>query len=323
MNKEQSSKIEALLQKYKAGNCTPEEEARVEIWLQNLNSPKLSAGSERRSLRNVREQVLSQIQPNYQAKTVQLYRYLKIAAVLLLVPMALFFYTKLHNAAPKSELVFTTLRGEQKTLVLPDSSVVVLNASSRLTINRDFNKNKRIVTLSGEGYFQIKHDVTKPFLVTTGHIQTQVLGTEFNVHAYPNEDNYKIAVASGCVSVSENTGTPRAAVLGKMLTRNLMLTYNQKTHQHFIENADADKLSGWQHGAIYFEDASIAEIANTLSRQYNTDIQLNGATGRNCKYTIGFNHQPLDKTLRVLSELTGFTYQYASGKIIIHSQNCR
>jgi transmembrane sensor len=323
MNKEESAKIEALLQKYKTGECTPEEETRIELWLEELNGPKLNVAEKRRSLRNIRKQVLNQTQSKNEAKTIHIYQYLKIAAVLLLVPMALLFYNRVRNSASQTELVFTTLRGEQKTLMLPDSSVVVLNASSSLTINRDFNKKKRIVTLSGEGYFNIKHDVTKPFLVNTGHIQTQVLGTQFNVHAYPNEDDYKIAVTSGCVSVSENSGTPQTKVLGKMLTRNLMITYNQKNRQHFIENADADKLSGWQHGAIYFEDASITEIANTLARQYNTDVQLTGTTGRNCKYTIGFNHQPLDKTLRVLSELTGFSYRYASGKIIIHSQNCR
>ena len=323
MNKEQSAKIEALLQKYKAGICTPEEEARVELWLEKLNSPKLTLVTERRSLQNMRKQVLSQTQLRQQAKTIHLYKYLKIAAVLLLIPAALLFYSRLHNPASQTELVFTTLRGEQKTLVLPDSSIVVLNAASRLTLNSDFNKKKRIVTLSGEGYFQIKHNATKPFLVNTGHIQTQVLGTEFNVHAYPNEDNYKIAVASGCVSVSEKNDSQQSTVLGKMLTRNLMLTYNQKTRQHIIENADADKLSGWQHGSMFFEGASIAEIANTISRQYNTDVQLIGTTGRNCKYTIGFNRQPLNQTLRVLSELTGFTYRYAAGKIIIQSQNCR
>ncbi len=114
MNKEQSAKIEALLQKYKTGNCTPEEEARVELWLQHLDNnskPELSISAERLSLRRVRKRVLNQTKPHLETKTIYLYRYLKIAAVLLLVPAALFFYSRLNNQAAQIELVFTTLRG--------------------------------------------------------------------------------------------------------------------------------------------------------------------------------------------------------------------
>jgi ferric-dicitrate binding protein FerR (iron transport regulator) len=111
--------------------------------------------------------------------------------------------------------------------------------------------------------------------------------------------------------------------MGKVLTRNLMLVYNRQAHEHYIKTADADKLSAWQNGGLYFDEATIPEISSTLSRMYNIDVQLQDKPGRNCKYTIGFNSQPLDKVLRVLSQLTGITYQYTNHKIFIQSQNCR
>lgn len=325
MNKNSSATIKLLLQKYKAGQCSPEEEARVEAWLQQLgNEDQINVTdiSEQRVLRRIRQQVLNDIKPVTTPLRSNLYQYIKIAAVLLLLPTAILLYSKYSKPNQSALQQYSTSRGERKTLILPDSTTVVLNSSSVLTISNEFGKTIRAVTLTGEGYFHVKHDASKPFIVTTGKLQTRVLGTQFNIHAYTNDDDYKIAVVGGRVRVSESSSPQHIVALGKVLTRNLMLTYSQKTHKHMITTVNADKLSAWQHGELYFEEASISEIAQTLSRTYNINVQLADKPAHNYKYTIGFNKQPIEKVLRVLGELTGITYQLTPGQVIINSKNC-
>lgn len=326
MNTKESAEIKALLQKYQQDECTPDEKARVETWLEKLNNPALSdvsPSAEERILNRTRKRVFKGITSRSAGRKIYVLQYLKVAALLLLVPGGFLLYSKLKQPAPQALLQYSTARGERKVLILPDSTVVTLNSSSILTLSADFGEKKRIVKLTGEGFFHVKHDVAKPFIVATGNIQTQVLGTQFNVHAYNNESEYKIAVVSGMVSVGEKKTADKVVTMGKVLTRNLMLVYNLKAHRHYIKTADADKLSSWQNGQLYFDEATIPEIASTLSRMYNVDVQLQDKPGRNCKYTIGFNSQPLNKVLPVLSQLTGITYQYTNYKIFIQSKNCR
>lgn len=326
MNKEESAEIKALLQKYQRNECTFDECARVEAWLEKLGEPSLTEiipSAEDRILNRIRKRVLKEIPTRSARRKVYVLQYLKVAALLLLVPTGFLLYSKWKQPAPQASQQYFTARGERKVLILPDSTIVTLNSSSVLTLNADFGGKKRIVKLIGEGFFQVKHDGAKPFIVTTGNIQTQVLGTQFNVHAYNSESEYKIAVVSGMVSVGEKRAANTVIAMGKMLTRNLMLVYNREAHGHYIKTTDADKLSAWQNGELYFDEATIPEIASTLSRMYNIDVQLQDKPGRNCKYTIGFNRQPLNKVLPVLSQLTGITYQYTNHKIFIQSQNCR
>lgn len=325
MNTNKSATIKLLLQKYKAGQCTPDEQARVEAWLQRLgdeSQTNVTDIQEQRVLRRIRKEVLSNIKPSAKPVRLGLMQYIKIAAVLLLIPIGIVLYSKYNKPNQQALQQYSTSRGERKTLILPDSTIVVLNSSSVLTISNEFNQTIRNVSLTGEGYFHVKHNASKPFIVTTGKLQTRVLGTQFNVHAYANEDDYKIAVVDGRVRVSESRSSQNIIPLGKVLTRNFMLTYSQKTHKHIITTANADKLSAWQRGELYFEDASISEIAFTLSRTYNINVQLAGKPGHEYKYTIGFNRQPIEKVLRVLSELTGITYQLNPNQVIINSKNC-
>jgi ferric-dicitrate binding protein FerR (iron transport regulator) len=325
MNTKESARIKTLLQNYKAGNCSPEEQARIETWLEQLNEQEQTGtadATDKQALQRIRRQVLNQIKADNKVRKLPLLRYLKIAALVLLMPTGWLIYSKLSKPAPQVLQQYFTHRGERKTLILTDSTVVVLNSSSVLTISNDFGKAKRSVTLAGEGYFHVKHDATRPFIVTTGNIQTQVLGTQFNIHAYANDNEYTVAVVGGRVRVSENSTANTMIPLGKVLTRNLMLAYDKKTHRYVTKTADADKLSAWQHGELYFDNASIPEIAATLSRMYNIDVQLMDKPGHNCRYTIDFNGQPLNKVLQVLGELTGITYHYNTNKIIINSKNC-
>ncbi|UOE50626.1 FecR domain-containing protein [Mucilaginibacter sp. SMC90] len=321
MNNEQSARIKALLEKYKQGTCTPQEEQRVEQWLKNLNNDLAdSPVNEHAVLKNIRRRVLVQIRAGRDTKVISLIPLLRIAAVLLLIPAAFYLYAAL-NKQPLQKLSYAAARGERKTLILPDSTEVVLNSSSVLTLSADFNETGRRVSLTGEAYFHVKHNAAKPFIITTGHMQTRVLGTQFNVHAYKNDNDYRVAVVGGRVQVSEAVAG-KVKPLAGVLTRNLMITYNVLNHTASVRHTDADQVSAWQNGKLYFDEASVSEMAEALSRKYNIDIKVHDKPGQVCRYTVGFNNQPLNSVLKVLSRLAGFTYQYNKNKIIIDSPNC-
>ncbi|HVV02934.1 MAG TPA: FecR family protein, partial [Puia sp.] len=95
----------------------------------------------------------------------------------------------------------TTERSEYKYLLLPDSTQVWLNASSTLEFPEHFRTNKREVTLSGEAYFDVRHSEKTPFIIHTGKVSTTVLGTSFNIKAYPDRQHIIVSVSTGKVKV--------------------------------------------------------------------------------------------------------------------------
>jgi len=325
MNTDESAQVKALLIKYRKGECTHQEQERIEAWYNRLNGQEASPiekKAEDSIVKEIRAQVLKSTLPGSKSSGIRLLMFAKVAAALLLIPCAYLLYTGLYKPSEHTSIQFLTKSGEQKIITLPDSTEVVLNASSKLTVNHDFGKEFRRVSLSGEGYFRVKHDASKPFIITTGKLQTRVLGTEFNVHAYTNEENIRIAVVQGRVRVSEEQNTGKIRQLGQVLTHNLMLSYNTGTHKHFIKTADSEKLSTWQHGELYFDDAPVQEIVLALSRRYNIHVELADKPAVNCRYTIDFSGEPLSKVLAILGQLTGITYQYTPNKIIIHTKQC-
>lgn len=319
MNTDQSAKIKALLERYRDNKCTDEEKAIIETWLNKTNNNTVNV-NERAVINRIRHRVLSEATGSKYAPTIRLSAYLKIAAAILLVPAAVWLFLSTNKPA-RVITQYTTKRGERKTLILSDSTVVVLNSASRLRVNSDFNEHNRRVSLSGEAFFHVKHNAAKPFIVTTGQLQTRVLGTQFNVHAYGDEPTYSVAVVEGRVSVSEATANTLKPLSG-ILTRNLMITYNTAKHISRLRRADADKISSWQDGKLYFEEATVNDMTKTLARKYNIDIEFHGKHGPACRYTIGFNNQPLAHVLQVLAQLTGLDYNYSRNKIIIRSPNC-
>lgn len=324
MNTDESAQIRALLIKHSKGECTPQEQARIDAWYARLNEEAanpLEKDVERAIVKNMRTHVLKNIVPGRKNGIVKLMVFARIAAAVLLIPLAYLVYISLHKTDESTGLQFITKAGEQKILTLPDSTEVVLNASSKLTVSAGFGTSYRRVTLSGEGYFRVKHDASKPFIVTTGQLQTRVLGTEFNVHAYCNEENISVAVVQGRVRVSEES-KGKVKPLGRILTHNLMLSYNTTAGKYLIKTADSEKLSRWKYGELYFDDATVEQIALALSRRYNIPVELTDEPAPGCRYTIGFSGDQLPKVLDVLRQLTGITYQYTSNKIVIHSKQC-
>ena len=326
--------ILSLLKRYRSGECTPEEAARIREWFDSFEAlpddPLLTAAADDAAIaalaklfpEDIMEGEEVTIPPVRKARIIAL-RALKVAAVLLLLcTSVLFIYKQLHQPpAPVTYALLQAGKGERKKITLPDGSIVTMNANTQLRIPSDFGVHKRALFLTGEAVFDVKRDIDRPFTVQSGNLQTVVLGTSFNIKAYPNEKDVQIAVLSGKVRIEKRKDT-LTTVLAAGLTPDQVLTYQSANDSLKITKAKANEIAAWQNNVFFFQQASIEEIAAVLERQYNINITLNGKAKHTCRYTLQLKNETIENAMRLLSQLSGITYQINHNEIKINTTSC-
>jgi transmembrane sensor len=180
-------------------------------------------------------------------------------------------------------LVASTAKGQTYQLVLADGTKVWLNADAKLTFPSKFEHNRRAVTLSGEGYFEVSKDTKRPFIVESLGQKVEVLGTHFNINAYPDESLVNTTLLEGVVRVS---------LLGKKQSVRLVPGEQAHSSQYQLnKNAvSTAEVVAWKDGYFRFNDEPIESVMRKLSRWYNIEVtyegkptqeRLNGRISRN------------------------------------------
>jgi len=219
-----------------------------------------------------------------------------------------------HPAAPAVATLAkkSTEPSEYKYLLLPDSTQVWLNASSTLEFPQHFDGNKREVTLSGEAYFDVRHSDKAPFIIHTGDIATTVLGTSFNIKAYPDRRHVIVSVSTGKVKVSYNNIALATLVKGQQVKVNSRLnTVEEK------KIAPAD-VAAWQQGKMSYDDEELEDIVADLERLYNVKIRIDNEAVRTLKVSTSFRREiGIEQALQVLCRLTDTMLRQSDGSYII------
>lgn len=183
-------------------------------------------------------------------------------------------YTATQANPAADKIAYNTLstpRGGQYKILLPDGTKVWLNAASQITYPTVFAGNDREVSIKGEVYFEVAHNAAKPFIVKTdNNMQVRVLGTHFDVNAYPDENVIKTTLLEGSVRV-----TSAADVQMLKPGEQMQLTGNGKLK--VVKDVDIEGIMGWKEGVFNFNDADITSIMRQLSRWYDIDVVYNGA----------------------------------------------
>lgn len=243
-----------------------------------------------------------------------------LTAVFLLI--GLYHYRlKPDNIGVEELIVKKADAGKLIRINLPDSSVVWLNSGSEISFAKHFKDKKvRAVKLTGEAYFDVKHDKSHPFVVTSGKLTTVVYGTSFSIRAYGNESHTSVAVNSGKVGVMG--ADHRQKELTVMLLPDDKLTYNNKDGiyaKSAINNRDAD---AWVRGDLIFEQTPLDEVFETLSRKYNVKIEAERKRYSACRLTARFNNQPLQVVLRTLGLSLNIQSKQIGQTIYLKGGNC-
>ncbi|TDQ09450.1 FecR family protein [Pedobacter metabolipauper] len=316
----QTEKERTLLKKYLAGNCSAAEKEQVELWYKSFDqSPLPGRTQEKNSLNNVKRKLFNQIQ-SANPKKARIFRlpvYLRFAAVLALMTTISLMIYRFSDHAGQTAIEYVTLKGEHKVITLADGSVVTLNSGSSLKVKSDFKQSTREVQLSGEAFFKIAKDKSRPFIIQSGNLKTTVLGTSFNINAYPDLSEIKIAVATGKVKVAHTTENKQELMLANEMVKDQVLIFNSKTQLAEIKTGNTELLSSWISNKLYIDNSSMDDIAKQLSRHYNTKVSLDPKMNDTDKYTITLGNENLQTSAQILSEFTHHTFYIKQNQLYI------
>jgi ferric-dicitrate binding protein FerR (iron transport regulator) len=241
--------------------------------------------------------------------------WLKIAASITLISV---FAWLLYLIVFSNE---TILKESHESIVqfsLPDGSKVWLNHHSRLAYQEDFNEADRIVKISGEAFFEVKKDVSKPFVVQTAHAQVKVLGTAFNVQAYANASTTEVFVATGLVSFSslKNKASDIKLKPGETGT---LIKNESITVLHTEENPNA---LAWKEKRLIFKRASLNTVIENLESYFKIDIQVDNKNILHCRFTGSYNQPTLEEIIEALSVSLNLTISKQDNAYLIDGEGC-
>lgn len=257
---------------------------------------------------------------------------LSIAAILILFIAGIFGLTSdKKNPTTVSEKSFSEVSspiGSRTKLVLPDSSVVWLNAGSKLTYNEHFGATNRNTTLIGEAFFDVKKS-TMPFIIHANKVQIKVLGTAFNVRAYPDEKTTETSLIRGRVEVRLDKTPDRpfflepneklivANELGELKTRvqnkEPLVVYKGLTRT--IDSTIVE--TSWVDNELIFQDEDFHEIASKMEKWYGVAIEFKDEKVANEHLSGTFTSETVQEALNALQLATKFHYTIKGNLVTI------
>ncbi|SEK27073.1 FecR family protein [Parapedobacter koreensis] len=318
-----SSRLKELIRRYQSGKASPAERYIVDRWLESFQQDDGNgAGVEETGyLTSFQQTVLDRAfatgKPSVKHRP-HWARWAAAALLLSVVSMSLWFYTQQSGAGgaqvPEgiTQTVSTGIR-QVKRLMLPDSTIVFLNANTSLEVAADFGTHERVVKLVGEAYFEVQRDTLKPFKVQTDGLEVKVLGTLFNVNAYQTLDDIQVAVNAGKVQVSDQN-----QVLA-LLHAEEGLTYNRQTASFQRSQLSSTKASSWREGVSVLAEASFAMLAQVLHNYYGIELLSTDNKVRSTAYNFTVRStRTLEQTMVQLCEMLTKKYRKEGNRIIIY-----
>jgi len=208
-----------------------------------------------------------------------------------------------------------TPKGGQYQVNLPDGTKVWLNAASSLKYPVNFSGNERRVELSGEAYFEVAKNKTKPFRVVTAEQQVEVLGTHFDINAYSDELSTKTSLMEGSVRVKQINSQANT-----LLVPGQQAILKNGNDQFKLKNIDLDEAIAWKNGYFMFDEEPLPSILRKVARWYDVDIKYKGMspdTKLSFSGTLS-RYSNVSKVIRKL-ELTESVHFTIEGRTIIVS----
>jgi ferric-dicitrate binding protein FerR (iron transport regulator) len=239
-------------------------------------------------------------------------RAMQIAAAILLIVGLPYAIVKLKNLKTESKAqptmcIVSTDPGQRANIRLSDGTAVTLNSMSTLEFPEQFENGPREVVLVGEAYFAVTQKEGVPFFVRTARAVVQVLGTEFNVSAWPADESDEVVVARGKVSVqSAQTGVQGSVIL----------TQGQETRivdgkaPSIPRIVSIQKYSAWLHGQLMFDNTPFRDVIKTLERQYDFKCNVRDSSLLTYRITASFKNESLGEILRLMSASMGAQYEH-------------
>ena len=314
-----------LLTKYLCNEVNPVEKSEVEAWLDQSVENREELEQSRKmldtidtfykterfdsvgALTNVKSKMNSPKMEITHRNTVRkevITRFYKYAAVIL---FAIFlasagFYLGFRNHTTE---VFSEIISIPNQVIneytLPDGSVIALNSNSKLIFPKQFKGDTREVIIEGEAFFDVTPNPEKPFIINAGNAQVKVVGTSFNVSAYPENETIEVVVKTGKVQViSKNADELSTEKQVYLIPGEKGTLVNNSSIPEKSENTDPNYLA-WKTHDFIFDEVPLKEVFKCLEKTYHINIEVLEPELNDLKLNAQFDKKPIDFILNVVS----------------------
>lgn len=278
-----------------------------------------------------------QTSPLRPTKLIPRWVYYAAASLLFVVGFTYFlfkpsFSTTLIKVQPESNEISTRL-GSKTQVKLPDGSIVWLNGGSKLVYHKEYGKLLREVTLIGEGYFDVLKNKEVPFIINTKTIRIKVLGTTFNVKAYPEDKQTETSLIKGRIEVTIKNRPDDKIILSpneKLIVENdLIETSTKEKSIDLLPSVSINKLkfitpdstvaeNQWVENKLVFRDQTFEELALMMERWYNVKIEIQSVSLKSTRMNGNFEKETIDQAIEALKLIIPFKTSQKGNTIIIY-----
>ncbi|MEC4114126.1 FecR family protein [Myroides pelagicus] len=302
-----------ILSRYADQTADPQQYKLVELYFDKLQESGVQSHQVKKNIGDqIKKKIDKKIFPR--SKSQKLYYYKIAAAVVVFLSISLAIFTTYNK---QQWIEQYAQRGQQLTFYLSDSTLVHLNANSKLLYPKEFDSDYREVKLTGEAFFEVKHTLNdSPFLVNSPKLKTRVLGTKFNVNDSTDE-TVQVSVYQGKVRVEDKISGEHVT-----LKKDQRVLYSSKGYPFEKNDIDSGQFNQWFKGEVKFDKMTIEEVLTVLNRRF--DINLKLASKQIPKTTISgdFTYDKVEDILESLQFIYGITYkQEPDGVIHVYLNN--
>ncbi len=224
-----------------------------------------------------------------------------LIAGVLVTGLAFVVVTRWWALSPRHWHEYVTAPGQRETVTLIDGTQLTLAPASRLRVPVDYGRTARAVSLEGEGYFVVVHDVARPFEVRAGNAVARDVGTAFDVRAYGDEPTVRVAVTNGRVALGGLGATQGGVDLDAGETADV----GRSGVLGAVTRADVAMLTAWTSGTLAFHDTPLRDVALALSRWYGANVRIaDAAIADRPLLTATYSGLSLAETIRLISAAT-------------------
>jgi transmembrane sensor len=251
-------------------------------------------------------------------------KYMGIAAAILLLITVLgaIYLLNRNTQTQQKEIVWIEVKtkaGEKREIYLDDSTKITLNAQSTLKYPLSFSDTIREVFLIGEAFLEVTPNPHQPFIIHSQAINTRVLGTKFNVKAYPQEADVEISLIEGEVLVKDTTSKDKKGVF---LHPAQQLVYDKATQSSIQRKFNVQRVLDWKEDALIFEDETLENVAIKIERQYGVQIIFENPALKKCKLTGKYQKENLQIILEAIKFISknNITYEIKNKTITLRGK---
>ena len=246
------------------------------------------------------------------------------ASLVFLVAFAVTMYVQLTRtevpvqaAVSTQPMTLKSTQTERRLIILHDGSSVWLNKESKLQYPDAFSENRREVSLTGEAYFDIKPNASRPFIIHSGGIKTTVLGTAFNIRAFPEEASVVVTVTHGRVRVEDNNRTKKVLTDRQQLLINV--AGNKVIQQQVADNTDTE----WKDEDFVLDNITFTEARKLIQDRYGVEIVFQNEALKSCRFTSTFlKDASLNQILTTICIVNRATFEIEGNTISINGEGC-